>query len=284
MSANAAIVDAHCHAWRRWPYEPAVPDPGRGGPANLLWEMDRVGVARAVVICAAIGDNPDNAGDVAAAARESGGRLVPFADLDCRWHATHRMPGARARLDALCARLPLKGVTHYMRETDDAEWLLGTDGRDMLAALVERGLILSLACGPLQADAIARAALAFPTLPILIHHLWRVREGETAALAGASAAARAPNLFVKLSGHGYGRDDGWEYPLPGMQRNVRALVEAYGPRRFVWGSDWPVSTRYMTYRQTLEIVRRHGPHLTPDERADILGGTMTRLLDGWRPQ
>ena len=23
------------------------------------------------------------------------------------------------------------------------------------------------------------------------------------------------------------------------------------------GSDWPVSTRYMTYRQTLEIVRRH---------------------------
>jgi L-fuconolactonase len=284
MSASGTIVDAHCHAWHLWPYEPAVPDPGRGAPANLLWEMDRVGVGRAVVICASIGDNPDNAGDVAVAARASGGRLVPFADLDCLWHPTYRAVGGAARLDALCARLALKGVTHYMREGDPAEWLLGTDGREMLAAIAARGLILSLACGPFQAAAIARAALDFPELPILIHHLWRVREGDAAALAGACAAARAPNLFVKLSGHGYGCDDGWEYPLPGMQVIVRALLDAYGPRRMVWGSDWPVSTRFMTYRQTLEIVRRHGPRLTPDESTAVLGGTMLRLLDGWRPQ
>lgn len=283
MSESETIIDAHCHAWRRWPYEPPVPDPGRGSAANLLWEMERAGVARAVVICAAIGENPDNAGDVAAAAREAGGRLVPFADLDCRWHATHQTPGSVARLDALCARLQVKGVTHYMHEEAPAEWLLGDEGLAMLRAIEARGLVLSLACGPSQAATVARAAASVPRLPILIHHLWRVRAGDDAALAGACAAAQVPSLFVKLSGHGYGVDDGWDFPLAAKQPIVRALATAYGAHRLVWGSDWPVSPRFMTYRQALEIVRRHGPEWTPDERAAVLGGTMSKLLEGWRP-
>lgn len=283
MSSDETIVDGHCHAWRHWPYEPKVPDPARGSAANLLWEMARNDVSRAVVICASIGDNPDNAGDVAEAARASDGRLVPFADLDCRWHATHRMPGGVARLDALCARLKLKGVTHYMREDVPADWLLGEEGLALLRALEARGLVLSLACGPLQVETIARAATAVPRLPVLIHHLWRVRVGDAAALASTCAAARVPNLLVKVSGHGYAVDEGWDHPLLTTQPIVRALAQAYGPQRLVWGSDWPVSTRFMTYRQTLEIVRRHGPAWTPTERTAVLGGTMSRLLEGWRP-
>jgi L-fuconolactonase len=63
---------------------------------------------------------------------------------------------------------------------------------------------------------------------------------------------------------------------------VRDLAAAFGADRLVWGSDWPVSTRFMTYRQALELVRSHGPAFTPDERAAVLGGTMARLLDGGR--
>jgi predicted TIM-barrel fold metal-dependent hydrolase len=122
-----------------------------------------------------------------------------------------------------------------------------------------------------------------PRMPILVHHLFRVRAGDDAALRTATAAARAPNLFVKLSGFGFGVEEGWDFPLPAMGRVARALREAYGPERLVWGSDWPVSTRYMTYRQALEIVRRHGPLDTPEERAAALGGTMAKLLEGWRP-
>ena len=49
------IVDSHCHAWRRWPYQPPVPDPeSRGLVEQLLWEMDRHGVDRAAVVDAAL--------------------------------------------------------------------------------------------------------------------------------------------------------------------------------------------------------------------------------------
>ena len=40
------IVDAHCHAWATWPYQPPVPDPeSRGRIEQLLFEMDQNGVS-----------------------------------------------------------------------------------------------------------------------------------------------------------------------------------------------------------------------------------------------
>jgi predicted TIM-barrel fold metal-dependent hydrolase len=276
------IVDAHCHAWARWPYDPAVPDPARGSAANLLWEMSRAGVSRAVVICAAIGGNDNNIAHVVASEDR---RLVPFVDFDCRWHATHHAPGAPGRLATLLAAFPyLRGVNHYMREDADPGWLLSEDGLACLRLLEQRGLVLSLACGAAQAATVARAAAQVPKLTILIHHLFRVRVGDDDALRAATEAANAaPNLILKLSGHGYAQDDGWDVPLPRVQAVVRALTAAFGTNRLVWGSDWPVSTRFMTYRQALEMVRTHGPPFTPDERAAVLGGTMARLLDGARP-
>ncbi len=62
------ILDGHCHAWPRWPYQPPVPDPeSRGAVEQLLWEMDQNGVSQAVLICAGITDNADNNDYVAAA-------------------------------------------------------------------------------------------------------------------------------------------------------------------------------------------------------------------------
>ena len=41
------------------------------------------------------------------------------------------------------------------------------------------------------------------------------------------------------------------YPYARAQGHIRQLLDRYGPRRFVWGSDMPNVERYCTYRQTL---------------------------------
>jgi predicted TIM-barrel fold metal-dependent hydrolase len=274
------IVDAHCHAWAHWPYQPPVPDPEtRGSAAQLLWELDQNGVSRAVVICAGIGRNDDNNDDVHRAARASGGRLVAFCDLDSRWSATHHVPGAPGRWRVALDRFRPLGVTHYLHEDADPGWLAGAEGQACLSLLEERGVILSLACGPRQVPAIARAVAAHPCLVVLIHHLGRVRAGDDEALAAVLAGAAAPNLYVKASGFGYGVENGWDYPLPAMQDILRALRDAYGAHRLCWGSDYPVVRRFMTYRQSLEIVRTHCAFLSPEEKRMVLGGTMAGLLE-----
>src|SRR5687767_5439630 len=93
------IVDSHCHAWTVWPYDTAVPDPHhRGTIEQLLFEMDREQVDRAVVICARIDHNPDNNAYVVQAAKAHGDRLVPFPDVDSAWSSEYHTPGAADRL------------------------------------------------------------------------------------------------------------------------------------------------------------------------------------------
>lgn len=117
------IVDSHCHAWRRWPYEPAVPDPdSRGRVEQLLYEMDFHGVDQAVLVCAQIGGNDDNVEYALEAAAQHPDRLHAFPDFDCEWSSDYHRPGAPDRLRALLERAPVRGVTHYVRAENDG-WL-----------------------------------------------------------------------------------------------------------------------------------------------------------------
>lgn len=275
------IIDSHCHIWARWPYDPPVPDPEtRAAPEHLIWHMDRNGVDRAVVICAGIGDNPDNAGFAFAAADRFPGRLEVFPDLECRWSPDYRTPGAAARLRAALARWPMRGFTSYLDEAETGDWLTGPEGRAFFELAAEHRLIASLSVLPHQVPQVAALARAVPGLTILLHHMAFLGPRSAATRNGpalVAAAADCAGIHVKLSGAGNvaGPDDA--YPWPALAWIGQLLVAAFGPERLVWGSDFPVSSRHMTYRQALDMVARHGPG--PQEaRAAMLGGTMARLL------
>lgn len=275
------IIDAHCHAWRHWPYQPLVPDPlSRANADRLLWEMEQSGVASAILISASIDHNPDNAGDSATWARASGSRLLAFPDVDCRWHPSHHSVGAAQRLQAVVRRLHPIGFTHYLFEDRDPSWLLSDDGLAFFAAAGALRLVVSLACGARQMPTVVKLADRFPDIPFLIHHLGRVKvaplDGDGLRLLLAAAAS--PNIHIKLSGFGYAVETGWDFPCTDTQPLVRALYEHFGASRLLWGSDYPVSQRYMTYRQTLEIVRTHCAFIPHDEMQQVLGGNMQALI------
>ena len=121
------IIDSHTHAWEYWPYEPPVPDHNsRGRAEQLLWEMDRNGVDKAVLVCARIEHNPHNNDYVAEQVRAHPSRLVQFADVDCSWSAEYHTRGAAARLKVAAAKYQLKGYTHYVKS--DTEWFASAEG------------------------------------------------------------------------------------------------------------------------------------------------------------
>jgi predicted TIM-barrel fold metal-dependent hydrolase len=276
------IIDAHCHAWEHWPYQPAVPDAhSRASAERLLWEMDQAGVARAILIAADIDHNPDNNRYAAACARASSGRLLAFPAVDCRWQATHHTPGADARLREAATRFDPVGFTHYLHEDRDPCWLLSRDGMAFFAMADKLQLIVSLACGPRQMPTICALARRFPDTAFLVHHMGLVK-AEPLDADGMQAllnAAAAPNIHVKLSGFGYALADGWNFPCRPTQPLVKALYERFGAGRLCWGSDYPVSQRYMTYRQALEIVRTHCAFIADSDMQQILGGTLQALLE-----
>lgn len=274
------IFDSHTHAWRHWPYQPEVPDPrGRGLVEQLLWEMDRHGVDRAVLVCARIEHNPDNNEYAAECVRRYPDRLVQFADVDCLWTDTYHRPGAAARLAEAAERYQLRGFTHYLK--DDPDWFGSDEGLAFFAKAAELRLVASLALGPRWQPALRALASRFPEVTFLCHHLAGARAAEPLPrpdLAEILRSAAVPNICIKLSGLHYAAERGWDYPCSDAIHVVRLLYEQYGPERLCWGSDYPVVRLFMTYQHALEAFRTHCPFVPEPHRALILGGNLERIL------
>ena len=271
------IIDSHTHAWRRWPYQPPVPDPeSRGIAEQLLWEMDRHGVDKAVLVCARIEHNPDNNDYVAECVRCYPERLVQFADVDCSWTETYHIPGAASRLEEAALRYSLKGFTHYLK--GDTEWFATDEGLAFFEKAAELNLIASLALSPQWQPALRNLARQFPTVPFLCHHMAGAHSGQD-SMDEVLRSSEVDNIYIKLSGFHYISDVSWDYPQPDTHAGVRQLYSHFGRDRLCWGSDYPVVRFNMTYQHALEAFRTHCSFVTPADRDKILGTTLSNLLD-----
>ncbi|MFD2647185.1 amidohydrolase family protein [Devosia albogilva] len=275
------ILDCHCHVWERWPYQPLVPDAAtRAAPEQLLFEMDQSGVETAVLIAAAIGGNPRNADFAFAAAQRYPGRFVVFPDLECFWSPDYGEAGASGRLQQALERWDFAGFTVYLAEDEDGSRLTAPDGLAFFTLAAERRLIVSLSAWPHQLAAVVDLAQRLPTLVLLLHHFafFGPRSGTgpdlRAALASASACG---NIHVKYSGMGNVAAPEHDYPYASLGWLPLEMARAFGSSRMLWGSDWPVSQRYMTYRQSLMLLKRHGP-FSDAECMAVGGNNMMQLL------
>jgi len=280
------ILDSHCHAWRRWPYSPLVPDEdSRGTVDQLLYEMDAHAVSRALVVCAAIENNPDNLEYVAFARERYPGRLHLAADLDCWWSPTYHAAGCADRLRELDEQYELAGFAHYVRDRNDG-WLRGDEADSVFKLAAERGLIVSLGAGPEWHGDLRAIARRYPSVPVLCHSLGGVRaaEGvESERVAQVLASAEVSNIYLKVAGLHYASERGWDHPWPDTIAVLRRIYEAFGPRRLCWGSDFPASTRFCTFRQSLEAVRTHCTFFTDEDLRLVLGETLHEVLATGHP-
>ena len=55
------------------------------------------------------------------------------------------------------------------------------------------------------------------------------------------------------------------------------VLNAFGPDRLMFGSDWPVCLVRSSYARWLNTVSLFGSKLSPDERARVMGGTATAV-------
>jgi len=88
--------------------------------------------------------------------------------------------------------------------------------------------------------------------------------------------ARLSNLNAKLSFIPTGSAE--EYPCRDMHAACKSIIEAFGPERCVWGSDFPCELwcPKVTYAQHLKIFT-HDLGLTEAEKKSILADTPRRL-------
>jgi L-fuconolactonase len=75
--------------------------------------------------------------------------------------------------------------------------------------------------------------------------------------ADLRALAELPNVYCKLSGLVTEARPGWHRTE--LAPYVTHLLSCFGPRRVMWGSDWPVlelATDYSTWMKTAQSLTR----------------------------
>ena len=122
-------------------------------------------------------------------------------------------------------------------------------------------------------------ARACPDLPLVIDHLAKPRIREQSLTdweADFRAAARCENIHCKLSGMVTEAD--WKNWKPSdLKPYIDIALDAFGPSRLMYGSDWPVCELAATYEQVYDALTENISALSNSEKEQILGKTATRF-------
>lgn len=174
----------------------------------------------------------------------------------------------------LAGRGALVGLRPMLQDLDDDEWILRRRIEPALAAMRDHDLCLDILGLPRHLPHVARFLARHPELRCVIDHAAKpaIARGELVPWAAEMRRiARESAALCKLSGLATEAGHGWSAST--MKPYVEVLLEAFGPERLMWGSDWPVLNLAGSYAGWLETAEQLVAGLPQAARSLVFGGT-----------
>ncbi|MFJ9038941.1 amidohydrolase family protein [Streptomyces sp. NPDC102406] len=271
------IIDAHHHVWelsardQDWITGPALAPLRRDFTLDDLTPRARAaGVAATVVVqtVTVAEETPEllalaGRGDLVAA-------VVGWTDL-----TRPDVADTLAALRELPGGQHLVGIRHQVQAEPDPGWLLRPDVSRGLTALADAGLVYDLVVLPHQLPACVRAAAGHPELTFVLDHA-----GKPPIASGATepwrthlrALAELPHTVCKLSGL-VTEADRAARTVEALRPYADPVLDAFGPSRVLFGSDWPVCTLAATYGEVVDLAGQ----LVGGMDEDVFAGTARRV-------
>jgi L-fuconolactonase len=272
----AITVDAHHHFWDTtsgrfdyyWMGDDLAAIRGVRGPEQLRPLIAERGIDRTVAV-QTIPSLEETEGFLAtAAATDFVAGVVGWVDL-----TDPAVADGIARLRARPDGRWLVGIRHQVHDEADAAWLLRPEVKRGLKAVEQAGLAYDVLVRSRELPAALEIARTLPESRFVIDHIAKpdIKAGEMEPWASRmEPLAACPNVWVKVSGMITEAD--WEHWTPDdLVPYVQRLLSWFGPRRLLFGSDWPVCTAAGSYAQVFDAAVYALGDLTDDERSWVFG-------------
>ena len=270
------VIDAHQHFWQRQPapfdYD-WLESPGHAAicrdflPPHLLPHLEQAGIDRTVLVqtqhhleenrwALKLADKFDFIAGVVG--------WVDLASTDCEDQLLQFLDHPR-----------FVGIRHVTQDEPDENFIVRDEIIAGLQILQKHRCPFDLLFYHQHLRHAATLGRLLPDLPMVIDHLAkpRIREQHSGEWRRElQRAAAMPNIFCKLSGMITEADwDNWK-PAD-LKPYVETALEAFGPDRCMFGSDWPVCELAGSYQQVHQaLVEVLGP-ISGDEQQQLFGGT-----------
>ncbi|MGH1558653.1 amidohydrolase family protein [Caulobacter segnis] len=253
------LIDAHCHVWRTrrehdhaWPTPDLDADPPELRP-DRIWPRRR---GCPVPSLARFWRSPSPA-SATPNRRCWRWQPTPLALGVVGW-TDAAAPDAAVRIAALAKNPLLKGLRPMLQDLAD-DWILDPAVEPAIAAMIAADLSFDALIKPRHLPATLELIRRWPDLRVVIDH------GAKPEIAArrldpwrdhVAALAAQPSVHCKLSG--LLTEAGGTPTADAVAPFAAHLIEAFGPDRLMWGSDWPVLNLASDYGVWRAIRARPG--------------------------
>lgn len=170
------------------------------------------------------------------------------------------------------------GIRHQVQGEPDPRWLVRPDVTRGLSAVADAGLVYDLLVTPHQLPAAVEAAARLPELTFVLDHLGKppIASGELEPWAGEiRRLAALPNTVCKLSGL-VTEADWTSWSVADLVPYADTVLDAFGPGRLMFGSDWPVCLLASDYVEVIDVAESLVSAVSLAEDREVFGGTAIR--------
>jgi predicted TIM-barrel fold metal-dependent hydrolase len=269
---NYRIIDSHVHVWKNDPRYPwakettRIPDKD-ATPEMLLALMKASGVAKTVII-QVIHYRWDNS-YLADVLRQYPAHFQGVARVN------PEDPEAPDHLSRLVEVQGFRGVRLSPAADSAGDWILGSAMPPLWKRCQALKVPMTILAPVVRMPDVGRLIEKFPDLTVVIDHMADSPLDKPNELEKLIALKRYPRVFVKIS-HTWSLSK-QPYPYYDSQEQVKRLYGSFGPKRLMWGTDWPLVENHCGYARALAVVRDEMKFLNEEDRSWILSKTVEQV-------
>jgi len=184
-------------------------------------------------------------------------------------------------LSDLAGNSLIKGIREITQGTPDEQFLANDAFNRGVDLLASHNLNYDLLIFENQLDTAAQFVAKHPDLAIVLDHCAKpsIQQHVFAEFwaADIKELAQFENLSCKLSGLPTEIRDGSICDAELLRPYFDTVLEAFGPKRMMFGSDWPVSLGVTPYAEWLGCVKSLVSELSEDEQSAIFSTTASQF-------
>ena len=192
-------------------------------------------------------------------------------------------PEFPALLEKFAAKRKLRAIRHVVQDEPDDRFILGEAFNRGIDRLINTHLVYDILIFerhlPYAIEFVKRHS---EEQLFVLDHIAKpkIAAGEMQPWAdNLRKLAAFPNVFCKLSGL-VTEADIHHWTPDQLRPYVETVIDAFGPGRVMFGSDWPVCTCATTYSAWRNLVGEFISHLSVNEKTQIMGGTALKAYFG----
>jgi L-fuconolactonase len=186
-----------------------------------------------------------------------------------------RDAGVGKILEKFVVHPKLRGVRHVVQSEPDDHFILRRDFSRGIKLLRQFGLAYDILVYERQLPPTIEFVDRHPDQVFVLDHVAKPRIGDNLLepwRENIRELARRENVYCKISGM-VTEADYKQWTEDQLKPYLEIVLEAFGPRRLMFGSDWPVCLVACSYVRWHEIVSRFTSQLSENDRAWIFGKT-----------